>query len=190
MQIKSTEEQVELQEFYEENGVGWTARPAHNTKPKESERFYERPGRFKKASNMNYGMRLSCDVEEKLAVVERHDKWNQVEENNAYAKALKDVIEDREGEPWANGNIRIGDYILLIDCDTRVPADCLLEAVSEMEESPEVAILQHVSGVMNVSDTFFERGITFFTNMIYTMIAFSVASGDVAPFVGEYHVCK
>lgn len=130
-------------------------------------------------------MRLSCDVEDKLAVIERGDDWNQAKENDAYAKALLKTLDERDGEAWANGNIRIGDYILIIDCDTRVPKDCLLEAVSEMEQSPEVAILQHISGVMNVSETFFERGITFFTNMIYTMIAFSVASGDVAPFVGE-----
>lgn len=36
----------------------------------------------------------------------------------------------------------------MIDSDTRVPEDCLLDAASEMAASPEVAIIQHVSGVM------------------------------------------
>jgi len=32
---------------------------------------------------------------------------------------------------------------------------------------------------------FFENGITFFTNMVYSQIKYAVASGDVAPFVGH-----
>ena len=76
------------------------------------------------------------------------------------------------------------------DSDTRVPSDCLLEAVSEMEQSPQVAILQYASGVMNVTDSFFERGITFFTNLIYTQIKFSVSNGDVAPFVGHNAILR
>jgi membrane glycosyltransferase len=149
-----------------------------------------RRGKFKKASNMNYALRLSVQVEEILAEIKRHDKWNQIDENNAYRHALEQVILEREGEAWADGSIRIGDYILLIDCDTRVPKDCLLEAVSEMEQSPEVAILQYSSGVMNVTNNFFENGITFFTNMIYCMIRFAVANGDVAPFVGHNAILR
>jgi len=134
---------------------------------------------------MNYALRLSTQVEEKMAAVERTDEWSQVDENALYERVLQETLVEREGEAWADGSIRVGDYILLIDSDTRVPPDCLLEAVSEMEQSPEVAILQYVSGVMNVTNTFFENGITFFTNMIYTMICFAVANGDVAPFVGH-----
>ena len=43
---------------------------------------------------------------------------------------------------------------------------------------------------MNVSDTFFEMGITFFTNLIYTAIRFAVANGDVAPFVGHNAILR
>lgn len=46
----------------------------------------------------------------------------------------------------------IGDYILLIDSDTHVPQDCLLNAVSEMEASPQVAILQYAL-VLRMSQT-------------------------------------
>jgi len=51
-----------------------------------------------------------------------------------------------------SGNVRFGDYILIIDSDTRVPRDCLLDSVSEMEHNPRCAVLQHASGVMNVTD--------------------------------------
>jgi hypothetical protein len=48
--------------------------------------------------------------------------------------------------------------MLRIDCDTRVPVDCLLYGALEMHESPEVAILQHGSGVMQVVHNLFEDG--------------------------------
>jgi membrane glycosyltransferase len=190
VQLIPQAEATERQDFYDENGIGWVARPPHNPKPKAGERYFLRRGKFKKASNMNYALQLSIQVEEKLALIERHENWSQWHENQAYAQALKKVLIEREGEAWADGSVRVGDYILLIDSDTRVPQDCLLEAVSEMEQCPDVAILQYVSGVMNVTHTFFENGISFFTNMIYTMIKFAVANGDVAPFVGHNAVLR
>ncbi len=48
--------------------------------------------------------------------------------------------------------------MLSIDCDTRVLVDCLLYGALEMYESPEVAILQHGSGVMQVVHNVFENG--------------------------------
>jgi hypothetical protein len=54
-----------------------------------------------------------------------------------------------------------------------------------MHESPEVALLQHSSGIMQVAHNVFENGITYFTNLIYTSIQFAVGSGDCAPFVGH-----
>ena len=83
---------------------------------------------------MNYAMWISCRVEERLAQVNRHGSWSQYDEAAAYTVALNDVIREDEGRTWADGNIRIGDYILLVDSDTRVPEDCLLDAVSEMSE--------------------------------------------------------
>lgn len=170
-------------DFYTDHSIGWTARPKHG-----SEGFVRR-GKFKKASNMNYGLMLSCQVEEKLLNCHRHDSWNQNEEAFAYDTCLKEVLQDNP-RAWADGNIRIGDYILLIDSDTRVPIDCLLDAVSEMEQSPSVGIMQFASGVMQVVHTYFENGITFFTNLIYTSIKYTVANGDVAPFVGHNAILR
>ncbi|KAF1917616.1 glycosyl transferase family group 2-domain-containing protein [Ampelomyces quisqualis] len=190
MQVICHEDAKERREFYEENGIGWVARPKHNPTPANGEKQFVRRGKFKKASNMNYALRLSVQIEEMLNSITRTETWSQMEENKAYERALAEVLAAREGEAWADGSIRVGDYILLIDSDTRVPQDCLLEAVSEMEQCPEVAILQYISGVMNVTNTFFENGITFFTNMIYTMIKFAVANGDVAPFVGHNAILR
>ena len=183
LQLIDEEERNERIDFYTDNGIGWTARPKHG-----SEGFV-RKGKFKKASNMNFGMMVSCNVEEKLKVIDRHAEWDQNDEAEAYGRCLQEVL-DEHGRAWADGNIRIGDYIILIDSDTRVPEDCLLDAVSEMEQSPEVGIMQFSSGVMQVVWTFFENGITYFTNLIYSAIRFTVANGDVAPFVGHNAILR
>ncbi|KAJ9619954.1 hypothetical protein H2203_008229 [Taxawa tesnikishii (nom. ined.)] len=174
MQLISEEDARARQDFYDEHNMGWVARPKHNPKPAPGEEVFLRRGKFKKASNMNYAMWVSNRVEDKLAAIFRPETWTQEDEANAYVKALNEVVEEDEGRTWADGNIRMGDYILIIDSDTRVPTDCFLDAVSEMEQSP----------------SFFERGITFFTNLVYTAIRFAVANGDVAPFVGHNAVLR
>ncbi|EXJ78870.1 hypothetical protein A1O1_09272 [Capronia coronata CBS 617.96] len=185
MQLISDEDARKRVEFYEDNNIGWVARPKHAPKgDANGQNVFIRAGKFKKASNMNYCLNVSTRLEDKLVEVERRPSWNQADEERLYASCFKQVILEDQGRTWGAGNIRIGDYILLIDSDTRVPEDCLLDAVSEMA-TPEVAIIQFSSGVLNVTTSFFERAITFFTNLVYTSIRFAVASGDVAPFVGH-----
>lgn len=183
LQLISEEDRLARIEFYADNSIGWVARPKHG------ENGFTRKGKFKKASNMNFALMISCKVEEKLQAIERPPEWSQNDEAMAYEEALKEVLE-ADGRAWADGNIRMGDYILLIDSDTRVPADCLLDAVSEMEQSPDVGIMQFSSGVMQVVHTYFENGITFFTNLIYSAIRYTVSNGDVAPFVGHNAILR
>lgn len=190
MQVLSAEDAHARREYYEEHNIGWVSRPKHNPKPRDGEKAFLRPGKFKKASNMNYAMYVSARVEDRLAAIDRTEDWMQDDECEAYDAALARVIQEDEGRTCAQGNVRMGDYILLIDSDTRVPVDCFLDAVSEMELSPQVAIIQFSSGVMNVTASFFEKGITFFTNLVYTAIEFAVANGDVAPFVGHNAVLR
>ncbi|KAH7090387.1 glycosyl transferase family group 2-domain-containing protein [Paraphoma chrysanthemicola] len=169
MQIIDDDERQARIDFYHDHGIGWTARPKHG------EDGFLRRGKFKKASNMNYGLMLSNNVEERLAIVERDENWNSNDEAREYDRCLKEVL-DENGRAWADGNIRVGDYILLVDSDTRVPTDCLLDAASEMEQSPELKT-DHNS-------------ITFFTNLIYTAISYTVSNGDVAPFVGHNAILR
>ena len=160
MQLISDEDAQARRDFYDEHNIGWVARPAHVPKPnlEEGEKLFLRRGKFKKASNMNYALRVSNLVEEKLGAIERGPKWSHDDETSAYDRCLAEVLREDEGRTWAEGFVRVGDYILIIDSDTRVPKDCLLDAVSEMEQSPEVAIIQFSSGVMNVTTSYFECG--------------------------------
>lgn len=139
---------------------------------------------------MNYALMISLKVEEKLERIHRPANWSNDQESLAYEQCLQAVLIAEGGRAWADGNIRIGDYILLVDSDTRVPLDCFLDAASEMEASPDVAILQYTSGVMQVANDFFENGITFFTNLVYTAIKFGVANGGPCPFVGHNAVLR
>ncbi|BGP57371.1 hypothetical protein JCM8202_005788 [Rhodotorula sphaerocarpa] len=182
--------------FYEANAIGYVARPGHG-------KYYNRAGRFKKSSNLNVALELSIRVEE-LMKERRPDRpldnpWSYEEDQELYEKCLQDALEEKkvvfppEGEnekpkvvgPWASGNVRVGELILIIDSDTRVPIDCFIDAASEMHYSPECSIIQHVSDVMIVEGNFFENGIAFFTRLVNTSISWVTSNGDVGCFVGH-----
>ncbi|MCJ1309766.1 hypothetical protein MMC25_003427 [Agyrium rufum] len=185
MQLISEDAAQLRRDFYEENNIGWVARPKHNADVSSGDPVFVRGGRFKKASNMNHALAVSVRVEEKLAGLQRMNNWCVQDEANAYQSCLDDIIREEDCRTWADGNIRVGDYILIVDSDTRVPADCLLDSVTEMELSPEVAVIQFPSGVLNITNRYFENGIAFFTKLVYTVITFIVACGDIPPFVGH-----
>jgi hypothetical protein len=106
LQIIDEEERQARIDFYADHSIGWTARPKHG---KDS---FVRKGKFKKASNMNYGLMLSNNVEARLEKVEPTEKWSQAEEAQEYERCLKEALVEN-GRAWADGNIRMGDYILL-----------------------------------------------------------------------------
>jgi hypothetical protein len=137
---------------------------------------------------MNFAMNLAYNVEERLSEIERPEGWTDADEEAAYEQVLEQVVKE-DGRAWAAGDIRMGDLILIVDSDTRVPEDCLLDAATEFHECPDIAILQHKSGVMQVVHNYWENGITYFTRLIYASITYAVAAGDTGPFVG-YVSCE
>jgi len=121
LQLISAEDHQARTEFYADHNIGWTARPGHNVDG------FQRKGKFKKASNMNYGMRISNEVEEALQLVDRPADWTQADEGQAYERCLKAVLA-KDGRAWADGNIRIGDYILIM-----TPIPVFPKTVSSMQ---------------------------------------------------------
>ncbi|KAF8589551.1 hypothetical protein K439DRAFT_1332659 [Ramaria rubella] len=176
----SPAERAARQAFYAQHGIGWAARPKHD--PTGS--GFVRAGRFKKASNMNYGLALSLKVEKFVLQLEEMEI-----EERALQMALEETYEEtgRKWMPWAaNGRaIRVGAIILIVDSDTIVPEDCFRDAARELNESPEVAVIQHESDVMQVAHHWFENGISHFTRRINKCISMACANGEVAPFVGH-----
>lgn len=57
--------------FYANHGIGWVSRPKHDDSSPDG---FKRAGRFKKASNMNYGLALSLKAEKHLAELLARDK--------------------------------------------------------------------------------------------------------------------
>ncbi|KAF7311950.1 hypothetical protein MIND_00206600 [Mycena indigotica] len=176
----------ERMEFYANHNIGWVARPKHG-----KDGFF-RKGKFKKASNMNYGLALSLRLEKHLAALEASgavDTDSECLEDRAMQMAVEEIYEEsgRRHRPWAcNGkSLRVGEIILIIDADTIVPEDCFRDAAREMYESPDLAIIQHESDVMQVAHHYFENGITHFTRRINKCISYGCANGEVAPFVGH-----
>ncbi len=187
LQLVSEEDRAERIAFYTDNNIGWVARPPHSNAPDG----YKRAGRFKKASNMNYGLALSLKLEKHLASLAASDDVDEDDEieDQAMNMAVEEIFEEsgRRWRPWAcNGkSLRIGDIILIVDSDTIVPEDCFRDAARELSESPEVAIIQHESDVMQVAFHYFENGIAHFTRRINKCISLGCANGEVAPFVGH-----
>ena len=121
--------------FYADNGIGWVARPDHD----KAEGGFKRRGRFKKASNMNYGLALSLKMEGiiRRLEIERGEKPSSADtasnsdynaediEEQALRMAIEETYEEsgRRFEPWARNAkaLRIGELILIVDSDTIVP---------------------------------------------------------------------
>lgn len=190
LQLIPEKDRQERIDFYANHNIGWVARPPHSSK----EGGFKRAGKFKKASNMNYGLALSIKLEKHLAdlIAQEEDQndhsWMSLEDR-AMNMAIEEMYEEsgRKWKPWAsNGqSLRVGEIILIIDADTIVPEDCFRDAAREMGESEDVAIIQHESDVMQVANHYFENGITHFTRRINKCISYGCANGEVAPFVGH-----
>jgi hypothetical protein len=137
LQLISEADRNERMRFYADNGIGWVARPKHD----DSEGGFKRRGRFKKASNMNYGLSLSLKMEEIIRRLEieraekasvtdsasSHDGDEDIEEQ-ALRLAVEEIYEEsgRRFRPWAHNAkaLRLGDVILIVDSDTIVPEVC------------------------------------------------------------------
>lgn len=126
MRAISEEEAQVRKDFYHDNDIGWVARPKHG------DDGFERRGKFKKASNMNFALNLSQKVEAYMQEIVdargaeqlgRSDSdpvmLDENELDEIYDHCLDRVLRENP-LARANGNIRIGEFILIVDSDTRV----------------------------------------------------------------------
>jgi len=96
----SNRERDERIAFYANHGIGWVARPNHDN----AEDGFKRAGRFKKASNMNYGLSLSLKAERHLEALQCQ-QTGQVSQSNsstprstAYEGQYGMQYQNRDGE--------------------------------------------------------------------------------------------
>lgn len=76
---------------------------------------------------MNYCLDFSIRVEDQLLLLiaeyQREHPGEEItvtKENELYSIAMETVLAADKGLTWAEGNVRLGELILLIDCDTKV----------------------------------------------------------------------
>ena len=132
-------------DFYKTHNIGYIGRPKEN-----------RNGRFKKASNLNFGFNIL---------------------NNHNYDITNALI---------GGELYLGEYVLLLDADTRIPFDCLHDPLYEFQQDDKLGFIQHLSFALITTNTYWEKFINHFTEMIYeTGILISCAGGDCSPFVGH-----
>ncbi|TKY84697.1 hypothetical protein EX895_006599 [Sporisorium graminicola] len=168
MLVVDEEEKQARLDFYRRHDIAWIARPRHGD-------MFVRAGRFKKASNLNFSMQISKKYEDSILANPNQDR----------EALLQRILKDRHPQADGEGDVSIGELILLIDSDTRIPADSLLPSAWEMASSPDVGILQHCSGVLIVGSGFFEKSLAYFMRFVYFFISWQTATGEVAPFVGH-----
>lgn len=120
-------------DFYQDHDIGWVARPPHG------DAGYLRRGKFKKASNMNFALNVSQRVEAYMqdAVEARCAQvpgfragqdpllLEEPELEAIYQECLQRVLAE-DPRARAGGNIRIGEFILIVDSDTRVVSQSLV----------------------------------------------------------------
>ncbi|CCG84107.1 protein of unknown function [Taphrina deformans PYCC 5710] len=178
MQLLSAQERQQRIAYYRMHGIGWVARPPHG---KDG---FVRGGKFKKASNLNYTLNVAQLIEAKLEKVHRPDDWSDILELAEYERCVHEVMQELPGCE-ADGNVRVGELILLIDADTRIPNDCFQDAATEFYQAPELAILQHTNDAFQVVNNFWEDCMAHFTRFVTSAMMWACANGDVAPFVGH-----
>lgn len=126
MRLLPDQEAQVRKDFYQDNDIGWIARPKHG------DDGYLRKGKFKKASNMNFALNISQKVEaymqdvvdakyaEKPGFKDGDPLMLEEQElHGIYEQCLQRVLAE-EPKARAGGNIRIGEFILIVDSDTRV----------------------------------------------------------------------
>ena len=89
------------------------------------------------------------------------------------------------------GNLEIGEFILMVDADTRIPHDCLHDVLIEFIKEPKLGLTQHLTTPMRVTRTFWESFISHFTSLIFEYsIPLSCANGNFAPYVGHNAILR
>lgn len=138
-----------------------------------------RAGRFKKASNMNFGMR-------QILKINRQNNLNRTEEWETASHTLNFMYKKSTAS-----NFEIGKYILLIDSDSKFNPYAIESLIYEMEMSPNIGYLQVRTASNKVVKNTWENAISHFTNSIYSInFLYSCSNGFPAPLVGHNVVLR
>lgn len=81
---------------------------------------------------------------------------------------------------------RLGDLILLLDSDSRVPSDVLVKAVPDFVSCDKLGFVQFYTAPLDEQrGTYWLNGISYFTETIYDSLCVVCGGGDNSPMVGH-----
>ncbi|SFU83198.1 EAL domain-containing protein [Butyrivibrio sp. M55] len=119
---------IERVYFYRKTGVSFVVRPPFN-----------RPGIFKKSSNLNYTLRIG----------------RKVDEGNKISGLVGEGAEFEGGH--AEGNIHTNSIILLIDKDSGLHPEIISAIVPEFTRDDKLAYVQCATKASNMEENYFAR---------------------------------
>jgi hypothetical protein len=170
LQVLSYDEYLTRINFYKKHKIGYIGRQKEGRK-----------GKFKKASNMNFCLNISklfMKLNEKFTLSE---SLVLIKYNHAIKNKKIEI----------GGDISIGDFILLLDSDTRIPFNCFNDVITEFYKCPNLGFTQHLTYPFIITNTYWEKFIAHFTTLIYDLaIPISVAGGDISPLVGHCAILR
>jgi hypothetical protein len=79
---------------------------------------------------LDFSIRVEDELQRRLDICAANNPGEEItvaKENELYEAAMELVIASDEGRTWAAGNVRLGEFILLVDCDTRVVSVLIFE---------------------------------------------------------------
>jgi FtsP/CotA-like multicopper oxidase with cupredoxin domain/cellulose synthase/poly-beta-1,6-N-acetylglucosamine synthase-like glycosyltransferase len=172
LQVVADSERAAREQFYSSmpGYIGWAARPPNNIR--------HRAGAFKKASNVNY---LHGFVDEVDRVV-------GVNPSVTREQAAKLVAESQDHTCLYGGRHFLGDLVLLVDSDTRVPLDCLSAVQGEFIHHSNLGFVQCRTTPLLMANTSNQvvDMIAYITADIWDhAIAYGCATGIVCPLIGH-----
>lgn len=156
--------------YYEAFDVAFVARPY----PEPGVPGTERPGRFRKASNLNYALRLADRLEGGEPLSEAHAHFREAVPARVY-----------ELGRW-QGEVRVGEIIVQLDKDSVIPPDVIRATVPEFLADPTLAYTQHASYPTN-EERYFSAVVGWFTRLLYdlTIRAKCLIPGTLTPLMGH-----
>lgn len=140
-----------------------------------------RAGKFKKASNLNFGLRQILTNNRKgIGVLERRLAWRRAAEEQRFLYKLSTAH-----------LFEIGNYVLLLDSDSKFNPFSLEALIHEMDINPRIGYLQIRTNSQKIVRNKWENAISHFTNAIYNInFLYSCSNGFPAPLVGHNAILR
>jgi cellulose synthase/poly-beta-1,6-N-acetylglucosamine synthase-like glycosyltransferase len=156
--------------YYEEADLPFVARPW----PQAGVPGTERAGRFRKASNLNYSLRLADRLEGSEPLSDTHARFRMALPERAFALGV------------SRGDVRIGDIIVQLDKDSVMAPDVIQATVPEFLADPTLAYTQHSTYPTN-EDRYFSAMVGWFTRLLFDLAirCKCLIAGSMVPMLGH-----